>query len=70
MHESYVTAGMNIDVNYNFINDIPGFWDGYWDELGGWGRSRYDIDIYSKVLRDYHKVLWSRTLPNGKLCTS
>lgn len=54
-----------IDVDYNFINDIPGYWDGYWEEIGGWGRSHFDVDIHSKTLREYHRILWGRQLPNG-----
>ncbi|HQH36114.1 MAG TPA: hypothetical protein PLS77_10445 [Anaerolineaceae bacterium] len=42
---------MIIDVNFNF----------YSDSNGG------DPDSTSPTLRKYHKILWSRTLPNGKL---
>lgn len=42
---------MNIDTEYNFYTDSKG----------------RDPDSTSPTLRKYHKILWSRTLPNGKL---
>lgn len=57
-----------IDVDYNFTYEIPGYWDGYWERnngLGGGGK--YDIDSCSKTLKEYHKELWSRKLPNGEM---
>ena len=41
---------MTIDTNYNV----------YSDARGG------DPDITSPTLREYHKILWSKPLPNGK----
>jgi hypothetical protein len=41
---------MNIDTNFDFRTDTP--------------PSR-DIDAYSSTLRRYHKLLWSKELPNG-----
>ncbi|MDV0442810.1 DUF6994 family protein [Methanorbis rubei] len=41
---------MKIDTNYNF----------YTDARGG------DPDSTSQTLRKYHKILWSKPLPNGK----
>ena len=41
---------MIIDTNYNF----------YSDSKGG------DPDCTSPTLRKYHKMLWSKALPNGK----
>ena len=43
---------MNIDTNFNFYNDTPK------------GR---DPDSHSPTLRNYHKFLWSKKLPNGLL---
>lgn len=55
---------MKIDVNFDFTTDIPRFWETYWNsEEGG---SLYDLDIFSKKLEEYHKILWSRQLPNGE----
>lgn len=55
-----------IDVNYNFTSEIPEYWDGYWDRnngLGGGGT--FDPDACSKTLKEYHRILWSKKLPNG-----
>ena len=53
-----------IDVDFDFTSDTPGFWDNYWDDEMGY--STVDPDIYSKTLKEYHRVLWSKKLPNGK----
>ena len=42
----------NIDINFDFRSDTP---------LGK------DPDSFSPRLRSYHKLLWSKPLPNGKL---
>ncbi|MDR2279033.1 MAG: hypothetical protein LBE23_14340 [Vagococcus sp.] len=39
----------NIDINFNFYSDAGG----------------KDPDKYSPTLRKYHKLLWSKKLPNG-----
>lgn len=41
---------MKIDVNYNFQADTE----------------PRDADKYSNVLQEYHRILWSKELPNGK----
>jgi hypothetical protein len=41
---------MLIDINFNFYSDAKGG----------------DPDSTSPTLRRYHKILWSKTLPNGK----
>ena len=49
---------MNIDINFNVYSDTP---------------KGKDPDSYSPTLRNYHKILWSKKLPNGlsfKLDTS
>ena len=43
---------MEIDINFNFYSDTP---------------KGKDPDSYSPTLRSYHKILWSRELPNGSL---
>ena len=43
---------MDIDINFNFYSDTP---------------KGKDPDSYSPTLRSYHKILWSRKLPNGSL---
>ena len=53
----------SIDVNFSFTEDTPNFWDNYWqDEMG---KSYVDPDAYSKKLKLFHKLLWSKNLPNG-----
>lgn len=39
-----------IDINFNFFSDAKGD----------------DPDSTSPTLRKYHKILWSKPLPNGK----
>ena len=41
---------MKIDINFNFYSDTP---------------KGKDPDSYSPTLRNYHKILWSKALPNG-----
>ena len=43
---------MNIDINFNVYSDTP---------------KGKDPDSYSPTLRNYHKNLWSKKLPNGSL---
>lgn len=44
---------MKIDTTFNFYSDANG----------------KDPDSYSPTLKIYHKMLWSKSLPNGKLFT-
>ena len=43
-----------IDVEYNVFSDTP---------------PGKDPDSYSPTLRDFHRELWSKELPNGSLFT-
>jgi len=43
---------VDIDINFNFYSDTP---------------KGKDPDSYSPTLRNYHKILWSKELPNGLL---
>ena len=43
---------MNIDINFNVYSDTP---------------KGKDPDSYSPTLRNYHKNLWSKKLPNGSM---
>jgi len=43
---------VDIDINFNFYSDTP---------------KGKDPDSYSSTLRSYHRILWSRELPNGSL---
>ena len=40
-----------IDINFDFYTDSYG----------------KDPDVYSPTLKKYHKILWSKSLPNGKI---
>jgi hypothetical protein len=42
-----------IDINFDFRSDTPGY-------------PRTDPDALSPTLRRYHKLLWSKPLPNGE----
>ena len=53
----------DIDVNYDFTLDTPSYYDNYWKNEMRSGHA--DPDAYSKMLRTYHKLIWSRKLPNG-----
>jgi hypothetical protein len=55
---------IKIDVNFDFTTDTPKFWEMYWvNEMGG---SFSDPDSKSKTLKIYHKLIWSKQLPNGE----
>jgi len=43
---------MDIDISFDFRNDV---------------KSNNDPDIYSKILKLYHKSLWSKPLPTGEV---
>ncbi len=54
------------DVEFDFTSDTPYFWDNYWDEDNVLGTFNTDPDSDSKTLQHYHKLLWSKQLPNGE----
>lgn len=56
----------DINVNFDFTKDTPCFWNGYWEKDPLLGSSPIDPDVSSKVLQNYHKLLWSKPLPNGQ----
>ena len=47
-------ATSQIDVTFDFRSDTPGY-------------PARDPDAYSPTLRAYHKLLWSKRLPNGEM---
>ena len=50
-----------IDVNFDFTSD-----NAYWDCFFGRVKGACDPDVASPTLRKYHKILWSKKLPNGE----
>ncbi|MCQ2246647.1 MAG: hypothetical protein MJZ69_07670 [Bacteroidaceae bacterium] len=57
---------MNLNVNFSFTADTKGFWDGFWERNDGLGSGKTDPDSKSATMRAFHKVLWSKQLPNGE----
>ena len=57
----------NIDVNFDFTTDTPGFWNDFWNNTYGLGAGSSDPDSDSPTLQEYHRILWSRELPNGEI---
>ncbi|MBR4326986.1 MAG: hypothetical protein IKP73_15835 [Bacteroidales bacterium] len=55
----------DIDVNFDFTSDTPKFWDHFWDG-DGLGRGGADPDAKSKTMQNYHRLIYSRVLPNGE----
>ena len=62
-----MTAGSDIDVDLDLTTDTNRFWDGFWERKGGLGYFGSDPDTHSATLRRYHRILWSRGLPNGQV---
>lgn len=56
-----------IYVWFDFTTDTKGFWNGFWERNGGLGAGAADPDAKSQTMRDYHRLLWSRELPNGEV---
>lgn len=54
-----------LDVTTDFTLDTKDYWKDFWknDILGG-GK---DPDSSSASLREFHKMLWSKKLPNGEI---
>ena len=58
---------MKIDVNFDFTLDSPHYWDSYWEKDELFGHSSVDPDSKSKTLQLFHKILWSKPLPNSEI---
>lgn len=55
-----------IDISFKFTSDTPGFWEGFWERRDGLGLGGADPDSLSPTLQEYHRLLWSKELPNGQ----
>lgn len=60
---------VTIDVNFDFTSDTPRYWEHYWEKDSLLGVFNNDPDSASKTLQLYHKLLYSKPLPNGDLMT-
>jgi len=56
---------IDIDINFSFTSDSPNYWEGFWERKDGLGSGASDPDSCSPTLKEYHRLLWSRQLPNG-----
>ena len=54
-----------IDITYDFTTDSPNYWNIFWERNYGLGYGGSDPDNASPTLQEYHRLLWSRPLPNG-----
>lgn len=54
-----------MDITFDFTNDCR-YWEGFWDYDDLFGRGKADPDSASKTLKQYHQLLWSKRLPNGR----
>lgn len=60
-------AKEDFNINYDFTEDTPKYWEGFWERNDGMGAGGADPDAKSPTLRAYHQFLWSRPLPNGEI---
>lgn len=58
---------MIIDTTFDFTSDTHGYWDHFWKNKDGLGAGNADPDSASPSLREYHRILWSKELPNGEI---
>ncbi len=55
-----------IDTSFDFTSDTPYYWENFWQNCDGLGCGSTDPDSKSPKLRKYHKLIWSKRLPNGE----
>lgn len=55
-----------IDTAFDFTQDSPHYWDGFWENRNGLGVGSSDPDASSRTLQLYHQALWSKELPCGE----
>ena len=58
-----------IDINFDFTADSNGNWENFWSRNDGLCEGGSDPDKSSSTLREYHRILWSKNLPNGEEMT-
>ena len=58
---------IDIDVTFDFTADTPRYWHEFWEKDPLLGVPNGDPDSASKTMQLYHKLLYSKFLPNGKL---
>lgn len=56
-----------LDTTFDFTTDTPKYWDKYWEFDSLLGSINNDPDSASKMMQNYQKILWSKTLPNGEI---
>lgn len=56
-----------IDVTHDFTSDLVGYWDGFLERDPITGVASIDPDVKSETLKEYHRLLWSKELPNGEV---
>lgn len=56
-----------IDVHFDFTSDTPRYWEGFWERKDGIGLGKNDPDSRSRMMREYHSIVWSKQLPNGEM---
>ena len=56
-----------IDVNFDFTSDTGEYWDHYWNRDPILGCVNRDPDSASNTMQLYHKLLYSKPLPNGEI---
>lgn len=57
---------MIVDTSFDFTTDTPGYWNDFWTRNDGLGVGGADPDANSPMLKEYHRFLWSKPLPNGE----
>ena len=55
------------DVSFDFTLDTPDYWEHFWERNHGLGAGGNDPDAMSPTLQQYHRMLWSKPLPNGEV---